>query len=194
MTGMSETLLGAVGLAVFLTVAWVGGSVINKVSFRRRARILEPMAQLLGAPVRGDSDTLIIKGSYVGRCVEIAHSPNTIDSMYSDRTVSRVFEITVRDVPGSRDWRVALKRGFKLNRDWRIESDDEYVRQQLASRDVIAELEAARIDGWLAYDAAQRHLHARMDGVPPDTARARQQLELLMRFAAANERLTTPRA
>jgi hypothetical protein len=189
---VGETLLGAAGLAVFLTVAWAGGSLINTMSFRRRARILEPMARLLGAPVRGDSDTLIIKGNYLGRRVEIAHSPNTIDSMYSDRTVSKVFEVTVPDVPGSRDWRVALKRGFKLSRDWRIECDAEYVRQQLASRNVIAELEAARIDGWLAYDAAQRHLHARTDGVPPDTVRARQQLELLMRFAAANEHLTTP--
>jgi hypothetical protein len=142
---MSDILFGAVGLVIFLAVAFVGGYLLYKVKNARFSKAWGPLVQLVDGKVVGDGGggaTSWLVGIYKGRKVQAGMVPDR--NMYSSDDSSNAkynyFEVALSDEPGKHDWSVTFDRKFLgLGQEgWRVQTKDPMLEAGLKDANVIS--------------------------------------------------------
>lgn len=204
---MSDILFGAIGLVIFLVVAFVGGYFLYKFKNSRLTQAWGPLVQLVNGKVVGDGGggaTSWMVGTYKGRKVQASMVPDR--NMYSSDDSSNekynYFEVALADEPGKHDWRVTYDRKFiGLGQEgWRVQTKDPTLEAGLKAANVIAlvsaygepathfdlpPLEYVRREGLLRY-----RYDAGSSWTPPAQVFV-QQLDMLLKVAEINKRVNS---
>ena len=145
---MSDYLLGAVLLVIFLAVVLAAGYVFYRFKNARLASEWGPLVAMVNGKVVGDGGggaTSWLVGTYKGRSVQASIVPDR--NMYSSMDGGgggasehyNYFEVALVDVPGAVDWRVT--HGHKTlgigHEGWRVQAGDPAVEAGLTAANVV---------------------------------------------------------
>ena len=186
---MSDFLLGAIGLVLFLAVVFAAGYVFYRFKNARLASEWGPLVAMVNGKVVGDGGggaTSWLVGTYKGRPIQASIVPD--HNMYSSLTDTgsspseryNYFEVALTDVPGAADWRIAHgQKTLGIGQEgWRLQSADPAVEAGLTAANVVA-LVAAQ-------GTPPRHMNL------PIVQYQRSQGQLLYRADVSPRRAPTP--
>jgi hypothetical protein len=192
LAALSDTMLGSAILAAFLVVVLAVGWVLYRIKNAALAREWTPLLPLIeGGRVVGDGGggaTSWLTGTYRGRRVTASFSPDVAKYAASDDAGHHrnSFSVTLDDVPGERDWRLAYERRA-TGGEWHVSAEGQALQSALESRGrpIVADLGAGDVD----YTRASRELRFSEDVRPlqvPPLGRFRAVLDALLQLAEMN--------
>jgi hypothetical protein len=189
----SDFILGTVGLVLFLIFAFAAGWVLSRFKNARFARAWTPLVPVIQGTVThdgGGAATSWLTGTYRGRSVRAEMVPDR--NLYPGESNARYnyFGITLLDVPGKQDWRVAYQTSFlgMGQAGWQVTAKDPALQERLRARGVVDAV--VQLGGQtLTYTAREGTLQYGEDAGPawvPSPERFRQELDALLLLAAVN--------
>jgi hypothetical protein len=190
----SDTVVGVVGLSVFLVLAYAGGRLINAGRHRRFTRDWQPLVPVIGGTVHedpgGGGASSWLVGSFGGRTIHASMSPDIRrgeDSGYENR-----FSQGVAELDGHESWYLSHHAPLFGSGagEWSIQAKEDSLAQRLTDAGVI---DIARTVGpsTVSFDPHGRILRVEQDIRPlrvPSDARFRQLLDVALQLAVVNER------
>lgn len=199
---MSDTLLGILGLAVFLVVVFVAGYFYYRFQNARLTRAWGTLPGLINGHVSGDGGGAAsswLSGTDRGRPVVAALSPN-LNQHDEGGAKYNYFEVALTELPGRHDWSVAYaQRVLGMGQSgWQVKAEDPALAEALRGAAVpslvapFGETPAHFMRPTLEYNRRERVLRYRAD-ISPLLAPSPQQftslLEMLHNAADINARL-----
>lgn len=201
---LSDTVIGVIGLAIFMVCVFVAGKILHAFQNARLGSAWSELIPVVKGQVRGDGGGAAsswLVGSYAGRSVQARMAPNS--SVFSGETGVRYnhFEVAVLDVAGTHDWSLMYgKRVLGVGENgWTFRSRDSALEAALGRSPIVALVEDL---GWpshslavrpiVQYQRSARSLTYAEDVSPawtPSPERFRQQLDLVLQLAAINEQI-----
>lgn len=198
---MSDLILGAVLLAIFLVLVFAAGLVHARLTTRGVAQTLEPLVPVIGGALAGNGTQRWLTGHYGGRRVLAAAVPGVaIFSGEGGGERYNAFDVEVQEVAGATDWMLtygAQGPGEMLSgaESWRFITRERALGERLRASPIITEVErfgGAGVRGapTVRYSSAQKSLLHRDNVSPqlaPDPAHFERQVALAVRLAAISE-------
>lgn len=199
---MSDTLLGILGLAVFLVFIFVAGYFIYKFKNARLARAWGPLPGLINGRVTGDGGggaTSWLSGVYNGRPVVAALAPN-LNEHDEGGSKYNYFEVALTGLPGRYNWSLMYNRAVlgMGQTGWQVKAEDPALAEALRGAAVAAlvapfgETPTHFMRPTLEYSRHERALRYRADITPrvaPTPEQFTHLLEMLHSLAEINEQL-----
>lgn len=196
---MADMLYGAIGLVIFLVVAFIAGYFLYKFKNARLTSAWGPLVGLVNGKVVGDGGGAAsswLSGTYQGRPVVAKLAPD-LNQHEDGGSKYNYFDVALTETPGRHDWAVEYARGtLGLGRaEWRIVSQEPALAAALTTAGVI-DLVAAFgqppghfVMPSVKYDRREESLRYRADispAVAPSPEQFGQMVGMLVRLAAIN--------
>lgn len=207
---MSDMVFGAIGLVIFLAVAFVGGYFLYKFKNARMGKAWGPLVQFVDGKVVGDGGggaTSWLVGTYKGRKVQASMVPDrNVYSSIGDSSSSgakyNYFEVGLADEPGLHDWSVTFDRKFlgRGREGWRVQAANPATQSALEAAGIISVIApygepATHFSlATLDYNRREKLLLYRYDAGSSWTPSPRvfaEQLEMLLKVSAINAQVNT---
>lgn len=204
---MSDMLLGAGGLIIFLVLVGVGGYFLYRFQNARLTNAWGSLVGLVNGKVTGDGGGAAsswLSGTYNGRPVVAKLAPN-LNQHEDGGSKYNYFEVALTETPGGHDWAVEYARGaLGLGQaEWRVITKEPALHAALVAARVI-DLVAAFgqppghfVLSTVDYNRRERSLRYRAD-ISPAVAPSPEQFErmvgLLARLAEINAQVNKPLA
>lgn len=203
---MSDTLQGAVLLAVFMAIVFATSRVLAYFTGMKYAQAMNPLAPLINGTFSTDSLSHgWLEGTYQNRAVHLTAIPGI--SPYSDGGNAHrynAFEVSLPDVPGAHDWSLqfgshSVTQIFTGEESWNFHCSDDALKERLQNSAIIAEIMQANLGSvrgfpTVIYSAQKKNLMHR-DNVSPSIAPSPQrlttQLKLVLWLSQTNEQLNS---
>lgn len=204
---MSDFVFGAIGLAIFLVVVFVGGYLLYKFKNARLTNAWGPLVAMVDGKVVGDGGgaaTSWLTGTYKGRPIQASMVPGRNQySSIGDNTSNakyNYFDVALAAIPGKHDWNIQYDRSYLGvgKTGWRISSRDAALEAALNAAGLLPLIESfGTPPGFYSlptvqYSAREQLLRYGGDNGRQWTPTPEQfvaQLEMLRQLAAINERL-----
>lgn len=144
---MSDMLLGAIVLPIFLVVIFITGYFLYKFKNARLTNAWGPLVGLVNGQVVGDGGggaTSWLTGAYKGRRVQASMIPNRnmYSSLGSDSTGGRYhhFDVALAETPGKQDWQLEYNRAILgvVQTGWRVKAKDPALEAALSAAGLLS--------------------------------------------------------
>lgn len=189
-----ETVIGVVGVAVLLVVAYVIGTTMNRVKNARFTRAWQPLVPVIAGHITGDGSTSWLSGRYRDQEVTAASAPGSLVNGMVDEDMRRynAFDITATGLSGSQTWTISRQRRFGVGTAyWSVAAGDSALEERLRTAGILEALD--QLGGnclRLEYSAKGGRLVYRENVTPalvPTPERFVAQLDFLLHALRLNE-------
>ena len=202
---MADMLYGAIGLVIFLVVAFIAGYFLYKFKNARLTSAWGPLVGLVNGKVVGDGGGAAsswLSGTYQGRPVVAKLAPD-LNQHEDGGSKYNYFDVALTGVPGRHNWAVDYRRSVLGvgQSGWRVETKDGALQAALAAAgvtDLVAPFGQPPQHFHLPpvqYSRGEQTLRYRADLSPalaPTPQQFGQMVELLARLAVINAQVNPP--